>query len=60
MDAVTAQFGGEIGPVVQDEGRAVRLDDGTQKIGGAADRIVFDVFESKLKARDITASQRLA
>ena len=41
MHPVAAQFGGELGPVVEDKGRACRLHHGTQQIGGAADRIVF-------------------
>ena len=58
MDAVAAQFGGEVGPVIEDEGGARRLHDGAQQIGGAADFVIADMFQAQLKRRDIAALQR--
>ena len=58
MHAVAAQFGGEIGPVVEDEGDAGRLRDGHQGFDGAADFVVADVFQAQLQRRDIAALER--
>ena len=60
MNAVAAQFRGEVGPVVENEGRACRLHDRAQQIGGAADGVVIDILQAQLKAGDIAAVQRFA
>src|SRR6185312_7362105 len=58
MDAVAAQFGGKVGPVVQDEGSAGRLYHGAQRIHRAADFLIADVLQAQLERGDIAAFQR--
>ena len=50
MDAIAAQFGGEIGPVIEDEGRAVALHDRAQRVAGAADFVIAGMLEAQLEA----------
>ena len=46
MDAVAAQFRGEIRPVVQDEGGAGRLHHRAQRIYRAADLVTAGIFQA--------------
>src|SRR6266446_3976654 len=59
MDAVAIELGGEVGPVVHDEGDATLLRDRLQNAGGAADRAILDLFQAQLQARNIAAGERL-
>ena len=59
MHAVAAQFGGQVGPVVEDEGGAMRLHDGAQAIDGAADLVVADMLQAQLERGDVAAVQRV-
>jgi hypothetical protein len=59
MDAVAAELGGEVGPVVEDEGDAAGLRDRAQDRGGTADRVVVDVLQPQLQAGDVAAGERL-
>jgi len=58
MDAVAIEFGGEVGPVVHDEGDAALLRDRLQNAGRVADRAILDLFQAQLQARDIAAGER--
>ena len=49
---------GEVRPVIEDESATRRLDHGTQRVGGAADLVIADIFQAKLKGGDIAAGQR--
>ena len=55
MHAVTAQFCGQVGTVVQDEGGVMGLHRRAQRVGGAADFIVADILQAQLEAGDIAA-----
>jgi hypothetical protein len=59
MHTVAFELGGEIRPIVHDEGDAVVLRDRLQDAGGAADRRIVDVLQAQLQARDIAAGERL-
>ena len=48
MDAVAIELGGEVGPVVYDEGDAALLRDRLQNASGAADRRIVDVLQAQL------------
>ena len=58
MDAVAAQLGGEIGPVVHQEGDVARLRDRHQDFGGAADVVVRDVLQPQLQPGDVAGLER--
>jgi len=49
MNAVTAQLGGQVGPVVQDKGGAVGLHDGAQGVHRAADLVIADMLQAQLE-----------
>ncbi len=56
MDAVAAQFGGKVRPVIENGGRAVALHDGPQAHQQAQPLIVVgNAFEAQLERRDIAA-----
>ena len=59
MDAVAAQFGGEVGPVIEDKRGARALHDGPQDVGGAADLVVAGLFQAQLERGDVAAQKRL-
>ena len=58
MDAVAAQFGGKIWPVVQDEGRAMGLHHRAQDVHRAADLVIADMLEAELERGHIAALER--
>src|SRR5580704_3910364 len=58
MDAVAIELGGEVGPIVHNEGDAALLRDRLQNAGGAADRVVLDLLQAQLQARNIAAGER--
>jgi hypothetical protein len=59
MDPITIELGGQIRPVVHDEGDPALLRDRLQDAGGAANGRIIDVLEAQLQARDIAAGERL-
>ena len=59
MHAVGAAGDGDVGPVVDDEGRVALLADRPEHVAGAPQRIVVDVLEPELDARDVVGVERL-
>ena len=58
MDAVTAGFMRQVGPVIHNESNVAVLRYGPQDISGAANVIVRDILQSKLNAGDVARIQR--
>jgi hypothetical protein len=58
MDPITIELGGQIRPVVHDEGDPPLLSDRLQDAGGAPDCLVVDLLQAQLQARDIAAGER--
>ena len=58
VHAVAARRGGQVGPVVHDEGDAPVLRDRAQPVRRAADIVVADVLEAQLDAGDVAGIQR--
>jgi hypothetical protein len=58
MHAIATGFHRQIRPIIHDEGRATLLHDGAQKIGGAQNYIVADVFEAQLHRCHIARIER--
>jgi len=58
MNAVAAGIGGEIGPVVNEEGNIPVLASRPQNVDGTADGVVVGGFKAKLDAIDIARVQR--
>jgi len=58
MNAIGSKFRSEVGPVVQDKGRAAALRDGHQDFARAKNLIVGNIFKAQLDARDVAAGKR--
>ena len=58
MHAVAAKLGGQVGPIVQDECDIPFLDERHQRCGGSADRVVANLLEAELHARDVARVER--
>ncbi len=59
MDAIAARLGGEIGPVVEQEGGAAPLRDRLQDVAGAPDVVIGGLFQAKLHAGDVARVEGL-
>ena len=60
MDAVGAQFCGQVGPIVDDERDVGSLRDRHQNGCGAADIVIRNVLQTQLQARHISRVERLS
>src|SRR5579883_196718 len=59
MDAVAAGGEREIRPIIHEKGDLAPLRHRPQRVGGAPDRIVIGILETKLDASDIAGIKRL-